>query len=84
MCSARPSALEPVTVSIHTDVWVLLCPHAPPTVDKLIHYVNLDGRVNAFYSTPAIFTQALYDAGVNWTVKVHPLSAALVLVPLVL
>ena len=22
-------------------------------LDKLIHYVNLDGRVNAFYSTPA-------------------------------
>ena len=22
-------------------------------VDKLIHYLNLDGRVNAFYSSPA-------------------------------
>ncbi len=22
-------------------------------MDKIIHYVNLDGRVNAFYSTPA-------------------------------
>ena len=26
-------------------------------LDKLIHYVNLDGRVNAFYSTPLAYTQ---------------------------
>ena len=25
-------------------------------LDKLIHYVNLDGRVNAFYSTPSAYT----------------------------
>ncbi len=39
-------------------------------MDKLIHYVNLDGRINAFYSTPTMFTQALNDANVTWTVKV--------------
>ncbi|XP_015951770.2 alpha-mannosidase [Arachis duranensis] len=27
-------------------------------MDKLIHYVNLDGRVNALYSTPSIYTDA--------------------------
>ena len=27
-------------------------------MDKLIHYVNLDGRVNAFYSTPTIYTKS--------------------------
>lgn len=42
-------------------------------VDKLIHYVNKDGRVNAFYSTPAIMTQALHDANINLTLKVNPL-----------
>jgi hypothetical protein len=40
------------------------------TVDKLIHYANLDGRVNAFYSTPAVFTQALHDTNFTWSVKV--------------
>ena len=25
-------------------------------LDKLIHYVNLNGTVNAFYSTPSIYT----------------------------
>jgi alpha-mannosidase len=38
-------------------------------VDKLIHYVNLDGRVNAFYSTPTMFAQALNAANHTWTVK---------------
>ena len=42
----------------------------PPTVDKLIHYVNLDGRVNAFYSTAEAFASALNAANVTWTVKV--------------
>jgi hypothetical protein len=27
-------------------------------LDKLIHYVNLDGRVNVFYSTPTLYTKA--------------------------
>ena len=26
-------------------------------LDKLIHYANLDGRVNVFYSTPSIYTE---------------------------
>ncbi|VVA92098.1 unnamed protein product [Arabis nemorensis] len=25
-------------------------------MDKLLHYVNLDGRINALYSTPSIYT----------------------------
>ena len=40
-------------------------------VDKLIHYTNLDGRVNAFYSSPTIFTNALNAANVTWSVKVR-------------
>ena len=39
-------------------------------VDKLIHYVNLDGRINAFYSTPAIFADALKASNVTFTTKV--------------
>jgi len=27
-------------------------------MDKLIHYINEDGRVNIMYSTPAIYTRA--------------------------
>jgi len=27
-------------------------------IDKIIHYVNLDGRVNALYSTPSIYARA--------------------------
>ena len=38
-------------------------------LDKLIHYVNLNGSVNAFYSTPARYTdekkkwQGKYEVG---------------------
>ena len=39
-------------------------------VDKLIHYVNQDGRINAFYSTPVLFAEALSASNVTWTVKV--------------
>mmetsp|Transcript_3417 Transcript_3417/g.9779 ORF Transcript_3417/g.9779 Transcript_3417/m.9779 type:complete len:702 (-) Transcript_3417:135-2240(-) len=38
-------------------------------LDKLIHYVNKDGRVNAFYSNPEIYTDAKYLEGVKRPVK---------------
>eukprot|EP00698_Gefionella_okellyi_P007431 TRINITY_DN1813_c0_g1_i1.p1 TRINITY_DN1813_c0_g1~~TRINITY_DN1813_c0_g1_i1.p1 ORF type:complete len:1001 (-),score=263.05 TRINITY_DN1813_c0_g1_i1:1985-4987(-) len=38
-------------------------------LDKLIHYVNLDGRINVFYSTPSLYTDAVHAAGATWTVK---------------
>ncbi|XP_057312440.1 lysosomal alpha-mannosidase-like isoform X2 [Hydractinia symbiolongicarpus] len=38
-------------------------------LDKLIHYVNKDGRVNVFYSTPSRYLKALHDAGKDWEVK---------------
>ncbi|XP_062010429.1 alpha-mannosidase At3g26720-like isoform X2 [Rosa rugosa] len=38
-------------------------------MDKFIHYVNQDGRVNAFYSTPSIYTDAKYAADEQWPVK---------------
>lgn len=38
-------------------------------LDKLIHYVNLDGRINMFYSNPYAFTKAQADANLTWTVK---------------
>ncbi|CAO2829686.1 unnamed protein product [Amaranthus hypochondriacus] len=38
-------------------------------MDKFIHYVNLDGRVNAFYSTPSIYTNAKYEMNETWPVK---------------
>ncbi|XP_021762462.1 alpha-mannosidase At3g26720-like isoform X2 [Chenopodium quinoa] len=38
-------------------------------MDKFIHYVNLDGRVNALYSTPSIYTNAKYEMNESWPVK---------------
>ncbi|KAM5582132.1 alpha-mannosidase [Rosa sericea] len=38
-------------------------------MDKFIHYVNQDGRVNAFYSTPSIYTDAKYAADEQWPLK---------------
>ncbi|KAL8557426.1 hypothetical protein ACS0TY_004737 [Phlomoides rotata] len=38
-------------------------------MDKFIHYVNLDGRVNALYSTPSVYTDAKYAAKEKWPLK---------------
>ncbi|GJP75491.1 hypothetical protein CLOP_g5933 [Closterium sp. NIES-67] len=38
-------------------------------MDKLIHYVNLDGRVNALYSTPSIYVDAKQHADETWPLK---------------
>lgn len=38
-------------------------------LDKLIHYANLDGRVNAFYSTPAAYTDAKHAYDAAWPLK---------------
>lgn len=38
-------------------------------MDKLIHYVNLDGRVNALYSTASIYTDAKYATQESWPTK---------------
>ncbi|KAJ7971780.1 Alpha-mannosidase [Quillaja saponaria] len=38
-------------------------------MDKLIHYVNKDGRVNALYSTPSIYTDAKYASSESWPIK---------------
>ncbi|XP_057545265.1 probable alpha-mannosidase At5g66150 isoform X2 [Amaranthus tricolor] len=40
-------------------------------IDKLIHYVNKDGRVNALYSTPSIYTKAKNMASETWPLKSH-------------
>lgn len=39
-------------------------------LDRLIHHVNQDGRVNVFYSTPAEYVAAKMSyANVTWPVK---------------
>ncbi|EDQ87643.1 uncharacterized protein MONBRDRAFT_33201 [Monosiga brevicollis MX1] len=38
-------------------------------MDKLIHHVNKNGTVNAFYSTPSIYTQAKFDANETWEAR---------------
>ncbi|KAI3502829.1 hypothetical protein L1887_31172 [Cichorium endivia] len=40
-------------------------------MDKLIHYVNKDGRVNALYSTPSIYTDAKLASNVSWPLKTN-------------
>lgn len=39
-------------------------------MDKFIHYVNKDGRVNVLYSTPSIYVDAKHAAGESWPLKV--------------
>ena len=38
-------------------------------LDKLIHYVNKDGRVNAFYSTPEEYVKTKHSQGLKWPLK---------------
>ncbi|KAM0909303.1 hypothetical protein ACQ4PT_014880 [Festuca glaucescens] len=38
-------------------------------MDKLIHYVNKDGRVHALYSTPSIYTDAKHSSNESWPLK---------------
>ncbi|XP_058186256.1 alpha-mannosidase isoform X1 [Rhododendron vialii] len=40
-------------------------------MDKLIHYVNKDGRINALYSTPSMYTDAKNAANETWPLKTH-------------
>ncbi|XP_037479257.1 alpha-mannosidase At3g26720-like [Triticum dicoccoides] len=40
-------------------------------MDRLIHYVNKDGRVNALYSTPSIYTDAKFSANEPWPLKTN-------------
>uniref|UniRef100_A0A1D1Y7A6 Alpha-mannosidase n=1 Tax=Anthurium amnicola TaxID=1678845 RepID=A0A1D1Y7A6_9ARAE len=39
-------------------------------MDKFIHYVNKDGRINALYSTPSIYVDAKYAENVSWPLKI--------------
>jgi alpha-mannosidase len=52
-----------------TDFQYQNADHWYHNLDKLIHYVNQNGTVNAFYSTPTIYTQAKFDADVAWEVR---------------
>ncbi|KAF5961837.1 hypothetical protein HYC85_003046 [Camellia sinensis] len=38
-------------------------------MDKFIHYVNLDGRVNALYSTPSLYTDSKFATDELWPLK---------------
>ena len=48
-------------------------------LDKLIHYINKNGTVNAFYSTPSLYTDQKRKAGLKWEVRqddIFPLADA--------
>ncbi|EGD74140.1 hypothetical protein PTSG_06149 [Salpingoeca rosetta] len=38
-------------------------------LDKLIHHINKNGTVNAFYSTPTIYTKWKHKAGLKWEAR---------------
>ena len=38
-------------------------------VDKLIHYINEDGRINAFYSRPADYVAVKHQYNHSWPLK---------------
>ncbi|KAL7231292.1 hypothetical protein ACSBR2_009540 [Camellia fascicularis] len=38
-------------------------------MEKLIHYVNKDGRINVLYSTPSLYTDAKNAENVSWPLK---------------
>lgn len=38
-------------------------------MDRFINWVNQDGRVNTFYSTPSLYTDAKYAANETWPLK---------------
>lgn len=44
-------------------------------LDKLIHYTNQDGRVNAFYSTPTLYTDAKHAANLTWSTKTDGIAS---------
>ncbi|KAJ9456762.1 putative alpha-mannosidase [Diplonema papillatum] len=48
-------------------------------LDKIIHYANLNGTVNAFYSTPTFYVEQKQKAGLTWEVRqddIFPLGDA--------
>ncbi len=38
-------------------------------LDKLIHYLNQNGTINAFYSTPTKYVEAKYKSNITWEVR---------------
>ncbi|XP_024541409.1 alpha-mannosidase isoform X1 [Selaginella moellendorffii] len=38
-------------------------------LDKLVHYMNKDGRINVFYSTPSIYVDSKNTANITWPLK---------------
>jgi len=53
-----------------TDFQYQNADHWYTNLDKLIHYVNLNGTVNAFYSTPSLYVdQKKLDKTVKWEVR---------------
>jgi alpha-mannosidase len=53
-----------------TDFQYQNADHWYTNLDKLIHYVNLNGTVNAFYSTPSFYVdQKKKDTTVQWEVR---------------
>jgi hypothetical protein len=73
--STRPQGNQDATVDVmfplgcdfqyeNSATWFL-------NTDKLIHYLNADGRVNAFYSTPSIYTRAKLQAGKTYSLDTY-------------
>jgi alpha-mannosidase len=52
-----------------TDFQYQNADHWYHNLDKLIHYINQNGTVNAFYSTPTIYVEQKFKAGIKWEVR---------------
>lgn len=55
---------------MHPAVPLPACVRTPEprykNLDRLIHYTNLDGRINAFYSSPHTYAAAKLESQVAW------------------
>ena len=66
------SAVTPgndVMMTMGSDFQYAAAAVAFKNLDKLVHHVNADGRVNAFYSTPAAYVSAKHAYGAAWPLK---------------
>ncbi|GAB4821252.1 hypothetical protein N2152v2_008298 [Parachlorella kessleri] len=58
-----------IIVTMGSDFWYSNAHVVYKNLDKLIHYLNEDGRINTFYSTPAKYVEAKHGYNESWPLK---------------
>jgi alpha-mannosidase len=69
MTQAADTATDHQLWACGTDFQYQNADHWYHNLDKLIHYINQNGTVNAFYSTPSFYTEQKFRAGLTWEVR---------------